>query len=190
MTLVFLPEKEEYLIEKLEELINQKSDILIEILNNVLNLRIKKISMEGKIEIQGISGYDFRLIKLKTTLEKQEVDMYIKMVKRCKIKESIFCYWYTINEEENEGKSNNNALQKATISELTKKKYKQSIFLGFENEKNEILEAGTEVDFLDITKYIREQGTEENKYLELLKYFQTEENEDDEVLLIGIKMSK
>ena len=116
--------------------------------------------------------------------------MYIKMVKRCKIKESIFCYWYTINEEENEGKSNNNALQKATISELTKKKYKQSIFLGFENEKNEILEAGTEVDFLDITKYIREQGTEENKYLELLKYFQTEDNEDDEVLLIGIKMSK
>ena len=99
MTLVFLPEKEEYLIEKLEELINQNSDILIEILNNVLNLRIKKISMEGKIEIQGISGYDFKLIKLKTTLEKQEVDMYIKMVKRCKIKESIFCYWYTINEE-------------------------------------------------------------------------------------------
>ena len=42
MTLVFLPEKEEYLIEKLEELINQKSDILIEILNNVLNLRIIK----------------------------------------------------------------------------------------------------------------------------------------------------
>ena len=52
MTLVFLPEKEEYLIEKLEELINQKSDILIEILNNVLNLRIKKISMEIRNKIE------------------------------------------------------------------------------------------------------------------------------------------
>lgn len=164
--------------------------MLIEILNKELNIEIKKIRTEGNIEIQGISGYDFKLIKLKATLEKQEIDMYIKMVKRCKIKESIFCYWYTINEEENDGKSKNNELRKATISELTKKKYKQSIFLGFENEKNEVLETGTEVNFLDITKYIKEQGTEENKYSELLKYFETEENENDEVLLIGIKISK
>lgn len=164
--------------------------MLIEILNKELNIEIKKIRTEGNLEIQGVSGYDFKLIKLKATLEKQEIDMYIKMVKRCKIKESIFCYWYTINEEENDGKSKNNELRKATISELTKKKYKQSIFLGFENEKNEVLEAGTEVNFLDITKYIKEQGTEENKYSDLLKYFETEENENDEVLLIGIKISK
>ena len=31
---------------------------------------------------------------------KEEIEMYLRMVKRSKIKESIFCYWCTIYEEE------------------------------------------------------------------------------------------
>ena len=35
-----------------------------------------------------------------TLSTEEEIEMYLKMVKRSKIKESIFCYWCTIYEEE------------------------------------------------------------------------------------------
>ena len=46
------------------------------------------------------------------------------------------------------------ALNKVLISELTKKKYYQSVFLEIENNKGNILETGTEINFIDILKYI------------------------------------
>ncbi len=172
----------------------QSSDInkLEEILSNVLKLNIKKIEYDKKIKMRDVSEYEFDLIKVKTILSTdEEIEMYLKMVKKSKIKESIFCYWCSIYEEEltkmaEKGKREA-ILNKVLISELNKKKYQQSIFLEIENNKLPILETGTEVNFLEIIEYIKEYTDSQNKYDELLKYF--DKNSDD-TLLIGIKMRR
>lgn len=117
--------------------------------------------------------------------------MYLRMVKKSKIKESIFCYWCSIYEEEllknTEENRTEATINKVLISELNKRKYYQSIFLEIENNRRGILETGTEVNFLDIVSYIKDYKNKSNQYEKLLKYF--DEN-DENVLLIGIKMKR
>lgn len=163
-----------------------------EILNNVLHLEIEKIIYDKNIKLDNISEYEFELLKVKAILSTNEkIEMYLRMVKKSKIKESIFCYWCSIYEEElvktKECDNIDIILNKVLISELSKKKYQQSIFLEIENNKTQILETGTEVNFLEIVNYINEYKNEKNKYEKLLNYF---DKESDDVLLIGIKMRK
>ena len=114
--------------------------------------------------------------------------MYLKMIKNNKIKESIFCYWCTIYEEElfktNDVES---VINKVLITELDKTKYKETIFLTIENNKTQILETGTEVNFIEISKYIEEMKNEQNHFGKLDKYF---ENDDNYVLMVGIKIKR
>lgn len=142
--------------------------------------------------MQDISEYEFQLVKIKAQLETEdEVEMYLKMIKKGRVKESIFCYWCSIYEEElikaTEEAKQNAIINKVLITELNKKPYHQSVFLEIENNKLPILETGTEVNFLEILDYIKEYGTKANKYKELEKYFN---KNNDEVLLIGIKMKR
>ena len=107
------------------------------------------------------------------------------MIKNSKIKESIFCYWCTIYEEELfKTKEIENIVNKVLISELDKTKYKSRVFLTIENNKTQILETGTEVNFIEISNYIEEMKNERNQFEKLSKYF---EQADDYVLLVGIK---
>lgn len=177
---------------ELEKLIMNEKDrnILKEILQQILHLQITDIKFEKNLELNDISEYEFELIKIRANLENNEnVEIYLKMVKRSRIKESIFCYWCTIYEEESNKLDGESGiiLNKVLISELTKKKYQQSIFLEIENNKLPILETGTEVNFLDIINYIREYKNEINQYEDLEKYFC---NKPEEMLLIGIKMKR
>lgn len=189
---IFIEEKDNKLI-KLKELIESKDKEKIEeILNKVLHLGIKEIKYDKNIKLNNISEYEFELIKVKATLTtEEEIEMYLKMIKNSRIKESIFCYWCSIYEEELfKAKENENMevfLNKVLISELNKKKYQQSIFLEIENNKTQILETGTEVNFIEIANYINEYKNEKNKYEKLFQYF--DKNSDD-VLLIGIKMKR
>ena len=139
-----------------------------------------------------ISEYEFGLIKIKMTLSSnEEIEMYLRMVKRSKIKESIFCYWCTIYEEEllktKEKEEIEPIINKVLISELNKKKFQTNIFLEIENNKTQILETGTEINFLEIIDYINEYKNKTNQYEKLLKYF---DEKNEEVLLIGIKMKR
>lgn len=113
------------------------------------------------------------------------------MAKKSKIKESIFCYWCLVYEEEllknTEIDRTKGCINKVLISELNKRKYQQSIFLEIENNRTGILETGTEVNFLDIQNYINDYKNKINRYEELLKYFN---KNDEEVLLIGIKIKR
>lgn len=111
------------------------------------------------------------------------------MIVKNKIKESIFCYWSAIYEEEIEKYSKNREmiLNKVLISELNRRKYQQRIFLEIENNKMQILETGTEVNFLDIMNYIKEYKEVDKTYNKLEKYFA--KNVED-ILLIGIKMKR
>lgn len=177
-------------VEELKNIIEKSDSQLVELLRKILHLQIEKIKVEKKLQLKNITEYEFEVIKTKIKLEDgKEFEMYLKPIKNSRIKESIFCYWCLIYEEELLDKKINTegemALNKVLISELTKKKYYQSVFLEIENNKGNILETGTEVNFIDILKYIKEQKNEECKELE--NYF---EELGDYVLLAGIKMSR
>lgn len=161
----------------------------MQILNKLLQLNIKEMKYDINMELENISEYEFELIKVKAKLENnEEIEMYLKMIKSTKIKESIFCYWCAVYEEEliksKELQEADTIINKVSISELNQTKYQKSIFLTIENNRTSILTTGTEVNFVDIIKYVKDNQNEKNKFNELYKYI--DEGSDD-VLLIGIK---
>ena len=144
-----------------------------------MNLEIKDIEYNKNIQLSNMSEYEFELVKAKVTLETNEkIEMYLKMIKNSKIKESIFCYWCTIYEEELLAKEKDIEfiVNKVAISDLTKTKYQKRVFLTIENNNT--------IEMLD---YIKENKDEKNKFEKLNKYF---EDSEDDVLLVGIKMNR
>ena len=85
-------ENYEIKLEKIKHLIESEDRTqLKEIFKKVLNLKIKEIAYDKKLKLDNISEYEFELVKVKATLYTNEtVEMYLKMVKNTKIKESIF----------------------------------------------------------------------------------------------------
>ena len=153
-------------------------------------MKIKEIKYDKNIELPSISEYEFELIKVKVVMEtNEEVEMYLKLIKNKRVKESIFCYWCTIYEEELLAKKKEIEciVNKVAISDLTKNKYQRRVFLTIEDNKTQILETGTEVNFIEITDYIKENKEFNSQLEKLYKYF---EKEDDDVLLVGIKMNR
>lgn len=183
----------ENIVLKLKKLVeSDEKEILKNILNNVLDLRLKEIKYDKNLQLSNISEYEFELIKVKAILETdEEAEMYLKMVKNTRVKESIFCYWCSIYEEElmnvKELEDEDMIINKVLISELDKTKYQKRIFLTIEDNKSPILETGTEVNFIEIIDYIKDKKNEENQYEKLYEYF--DETRDD-VLLVGIKMNR
>ena len=156
-----------------------------------INKRLyRKHKIEKRLKLKNISEYEFEVIKTKAKLENDnEVEIYFKPIKNSRIKESIFCYWCLIYEEEISDKKihpeGDIFLNKVLISELTKKKYYQSVFLEIENNKGHMLENGTEINFIEILKYLKEESCEGCE--ELKNYF---EKMQDYVLLAGIKINR
>ena len=158
---------------KLKQLVNcEDKKIMQDIIGNILSLEIKEIKYDKNIQLSNISEYEFELVKVKVILQSdEEMEMYLKMIKNSKIKESIFCYWCTIYEEELfQTKEIENMVNKVLISELEKTKYKSKVFLMIENNKTQILETGTEVNFIDIVSYIEEMKNEKTQFEKIYKY--------------------
>jgi len=178
---------------KLKELIqSEDKSIIKKILNDVLELNLDEIEYDKNIQLSNISEYEFELVKIRAILNTdEEIEMYLKMIKNTKVKESIFCYWCSIYEEElmkvKELENIDIFINKVLISELDMSKYQKRIFLAIENNKTRILETGTEVNFLEIKDYIEEHKSEKNKYDKLYEYFDKESND---VLMVGIKMNR
>ena len=168
----------------------EDKEILKEIFNNLLKLNIKEIKYDKNIELPNISEYEFELVKIKAVMKtNEEVEMYLKMIKNKRIKESIFCYWCTIYEEELLAKKVDLEciVNKVAISDLTKTKFQKRVFLTIENNRRKILESGTEVNFIEIADYINEKKNTKEEIKKLSQYFKIE---DEEVLLVGIKMNR
>lgn len=178
---------------KLKQLVeSEENGILKDVLNNVLKLKIKKIRYDKNLQLGNISEYEFELIKVKALLETdEEIEIYLKIIKNSRIKESIFCYWCTIYEEElmqtKDLGDMDIIINKVAISELKKSRYQESIFLTIENNRTPILESGTEVSFIEIRDYIEDKKDEYNELEKLYEYFDRASND---VLLVGIKMKK
>lgn len=180
-------------VAKLKALMEcDENHIIKQVLNNVLHLNIKEIKYDKNLKLSNISEYEFELIKVKAMLETdEEIEIYLKIIKNSRIKESIFCYWCTIYEEElMKAKELDNMdviINKVAISELKKSRYQESIFLTIENNRTHILETGTEVSFIEIRDYIEDHREKNTELEKLYKYFEKESND---VLLVGIKMRR
>lgn len=180
-------------VAKLKALMEcDENHIIKQVLNNVLHLNIKEIKYDKNLKLSNISEYEFELIKVKSMLETdEEIEIYLKIIKNSRIKESIFCYWCTIYEEElMKAKELDNMdviINKVAISELKKSRYQESIFLTIENNRTPILETGTEVSFIEIRDYIEDHREKNTELEKLYKYFEKESND---VLLVGIKMRR
>lgn len=158
-------------VKELETIIKKSDRQLVDILRKILNIQVDKIIIEKRLKLKNISEYEFEVIKTKAKLENDnEVEIYFKPIKNSRIKESIFCYWCLIYEEE--------------ISD--KKIHPEGdIFLNIENNKGHMLENGTEINFIEILKYLKEESCEGCE--ELKNYF---EKMQDYVLLAGIKINR
>ena len=176
---------------KLKQLVNcEDKKIMQDIIGNILSLEIKEIKYDKNMQLSNISEYEFELVKVKAILQSdEEMEMYLKMIKNSKIKESIFCYWCTIYEEELLKTENEEdvIINKVAISDLTKTKFQKRVFLTIENNRRKILESGTEVNFIEIADYINEKKNTKEEIKKLSQYFKIE---DEEVLLVGIKMNR
>lgn len=159
------------------------------LLENILEVKINKIELQ-KTVMNNILDYGFSMLKLKVTVEyekkQEELLIYAKLIKKNKIKESIFCYWTLLYEEQINNNSNlekNNLNNKISISEIKRKQqYKKSVLLNIENNNTDILKNGTKIHLVELENYIKsyQDLIEYNKWSKSLKDI------NEYVLFIGI----
>lgn len=162
-----------------------------ELFSNILKLNIKDLEFDKIIKMDNISDYKFDIAKLKAIIEKDrnigETKIYAKKIRYDRIKESIFCYWTLIYEEEFKGKENmemSNIINKVTIDELeVEEEHKKSVYLTIKNNNSGILEYGTEIHFIEFEEYIRKY---ENGSKSLVKLQNKINSNDDEILLLAV----
>lgn len=163
------------------------------LVTNVLKLDIKKVIYDGILKFDNISEYEFSVIKTKCKLhDDEELDVYFKIIKKDKIKESIFCYWCLLYQQETQkledkSKIKNSILNKVLISEIERERYKNSIFLEIDNNKTDVIKYGTEIHFIDFFKYIEKN---KNKSEEIEKWQNYLEQDSNDLLFMGVVLNK
>ena len=171
---------------------NKNKKMIIELSMKILELKVKNLEVCKIEKFENISEYEFSAIKTMCEIENSEpIEVYFKIIKKDKIKESIFCYWCLLYEkqlcEKKEQITMSTIINKVQISEIGMKRYKNSVFLQIQKNDSEILKYGTEVHFIDFKKYIENNKNEENSLGEWLKYLK-EDNED--ILMVGVVLNK
>ena len=120
-----------------------------------------------------------------------KTDIHLKIVNRNKVKENIFCYWSLIYEKELKKKKRKSKkmplVSKVTITDIGKERYKSSVLLEVQENREHILEYGAEIHFVDILKYFNNTELNFNKFTFLKKFFNI--NSTD-LLLVGIILNK
>lgn len=158
--------------------INKKR--IIELLEKILRCSIKDIAFEGKEQLDGIIEYDFSLIKTNIVYNnKKSDDIFIKIIKGGKIKETIFCYWSLLYDEylkKNKAEEGNN-LQKAVITQITSDDTISHLLLTLNSKLNYY----AEIDLVELKNF-----TQKNKLYE--RWSKDLEIKSGDILFIGKKM--
>lgn len=189
----------------------------VELLKDLTKLNITDFEFDDLKNMGDLSGYDFSIIKLKAFLGKKnstnnktndnntnekkmidrntedeankdsQTDLYIKMIRKDRIKESIFCYWSLLydekfkNYEESEFTS---VINKVKITETESEEYKHSVLLEIKENKWGILEYGSTIHLVKLAKYLNDKTIKKSKAINEWKKCIEEDNQD--VLFIGV----
>ena len=150
---------------------------IIELLEEVLKREILDIENKGIEKFKSIIGYNFSLLKLMIIYKDlNQEEIYLKIIKRGKIKESIFCYWSLLYDEYI--KSNNDKkdlVQKAIITQLTSDGSNSHLILTINTKLNYF----SEISLVELKNLINKDKERWKDRLEI-------NNED--ILFIGKKM--
>ena len=139
----------------------------IALLKDLIRLDIKEIDFEDLKNMEDSSGYDFSIIKFKVILNEginelqdsnntKEKDVYIKIIKKDRIKESIFCYWsllYDENFKDYEESEFTSVIGNVRITETENQDYKHSVLLQIKENKWGILECGSTIHLVKFAKF-------------------------------------
>ena len=137
---------------------NRKNkEIVIDILNKALNIKITDFKYQGIKALQKISEYDFSVLKVVGKVENSEYEFYIKIIKGGEIKKSVFCCWSLLQEEyekkaekTKEFQKIKNKIDKVSIKDDLNQEYKNSVHLALEGD----LSYNFEVYFIELEKFI------------------------------------
>lgn len=166
----------------------------INLLNNLTNLKITDLEFEDLKDIGNGAEYNFMIIKLKVLIGNQtsesdceHKDLYIKMIRKDRIKESIFCYWTLLYEEmfKNHEKSEfTSIINKVRIKETENEENKHSVLLEIIENKWKVLEYGSTIHLVKLSKYLNNSKADKSEQIHQWKKYIDNENQD--VLFVGI----
>ncbi len=140
---------------------NDERKLIVNILNEEMKLNLEKIVFEKIEKYQGVSEYEFYLIKLRAkTKNGEEKSIFIKNIRKGKIKESLFCICDLTYEKYY--KNNAKKLKKISIletKEKTKNVSKVSVKLFEDNLSNE--QNNMDIYFIEMSKLLKNKNIKE-----------------------------
>lgn len=163
-------------IQKLEY---NKND-LINLLTKILKISITNIDFIKTEEFDTIDEYEFSIVLTKVTYENgKKEEIYLKMIKGGKIKESIFCFWSLLYEEylKKHRDLEKSELKKAIITQVDSEENSSNLILTL----NDKLRYCAEIYLVELKKFSKKN----KEYERLVKGL---EIDDDDILFIGRKM--
>ena len=171
---------------------SNNSHMINDLVSKVLDLKVEKLEFDSIKKFETISEYEFSLVKTNCNYGMEDdIDIYFKIIKKDKIKESLFCYWCLLYEEKlKEMKEELNMatiINNVIISEVGMERFKNSVFLEIKDNVSDILENGTEIHFIDFIKYINLHKGDDNSLEKWNKYL-SEDCED--ILMMGVVLNK
>lgn len=167
-------------------LMEQNKKMIIELLRKVTNLDIIDFEFEKLKTMENIEEYRFSIIKLKAVLKSKETEeIYIKLVKKNRIKESIFCYWCLLFDEKfkrNQEKEYSKITNNVKIIEKGSGDCKHTVSLNIEENQWGVLEYGSDIHLVKFQKFLKNQA--DNSCIQRWNRYLHEDSDD--VLFIGV----
>jgi hypothetical protein len=153
----------------------ENKNLIINLLYKMLNIKFCDITFNGLEEFKSIEEYDFYLINfIGTTQDGTKKEVFIRRIKKGKIRESLFCICYLTYEKyfNNNSKEIVKKLNKITISEEKEKQnHINKVCVNLLEEANKRESINMEINFIEVSsiieqiKKIKEKGWE--KYIEI-----------------------
>lgn len=159
-----------------EELTKEHIKALLE---EILKEEIDSIDIEGIEHFESIIEYDFSLLKINIIYKRgNKEEVYLRLIKGGKIKESIFCFWSILYEEYLNNKERNieNVIQKAIITQIMSEENISSLLLTIDSKLNYC----AEVNLVELKKILEKNKRE--------RWLGSLEIGDNDILFIGKKM--
>ena len=168
----------------------------IDLLKDLTKLDIQHFEFEDLKNMDDLSGYDFPVIKLKVIINdnynininiKNEKEIYIRMIRKDRIKESIFCYWSLLYNEkfkDYEESEFTSVINKVKITEIDNQDYKHTVLLEINDNKWEVLERGSTIQLVKFAKFLNNDEIKKSELTNAWSKFIDSENKD--VLFIGV----
>lgn len=150
------------------------------LLEKILKNIIIEIRIEGVEHFDSIVEYDFSLIKANIVYsDNKEDELYIRIIKGGKIKESIFCFWSFLYEDYIKNKNNKfeNTVQKALITQIASEENISNILLTIDSKLNYC----AEITLVELKNYFEKKENGE-------RWVEDLEIKDNDILFIAKKM--